>query len=283
LLQAVDLGELEIPEPPLLYQAKSEELDLFLDSADNVEREVPKNSASKSDATSAMATRLVSLVGAWTGTYSHREECRTNIFTSFSITNPNADGTFEGAGADPDGTFTMTGTLKANKADFVKLYAYAYKKRRYIGTLDTETGTIVGKCGPLVIATAEFDSVTEDGGTFSLARQPVGYFLYRPSEEEFQESRPKALWKMVRNAAKQWYRSRHLIWDVLRERRDQRNEYVEIFLRRADTTRFYNPTETSIWATIIHRTDPNDLRLWRLIAQYKQHRTIRHWYVRNTK
>jgi len=116
-------------------------------------------------------------------------------------------------------------------------------------------------------------------GTFSLVRQPVDYFLCRPSDAEFQENRPKALWKMVRNAAKQWYRSNHLIWDALRERRDQRNRYSVLLLNQEDQGTLYDPDEVTEWAKIVRETHPNDLRMWRAITHYKKKCTLSHLYV----
>ena len=116
-------------------------------------------------------------------------------------------------------------------------------------------------------------------GTFSLVRRPIDYFLYRPSDAEFQESRSKALWKMVRNAARHWYRSHHLTWDVLRERRDQRNRYTALRLKRQEQGSLYDPGEAAEWATIIQQTHPNDLHLWGAIAQYMISRTIFYMYV----
>ena len=116
-------------------------------------------------------------------------------------------------------------------------------------------------------------------GTFSLVRRPVDYFLYRPSDTEFQESRPKALWKMVRNAAKYWYRSHHLIWDVLRERRDQRNRYSVLLLKREEQGTLYYSDEVAEWANIIQTTHPNDRYLWGAITHYKINRRISYVYV----
>ena len=116
-------------------------------------------------------------------------------------------------------------------------------------------------------------------GTFSLARRPVDYFLYRPSDAEFQESRPKALWKMARNAAGDWYRSRHLTWDTLRERRDRRNRYTELLRKREAQGMLYDSEEVTEWATIIQQTHPNDLRMWRAIAHFKEKRMVSHGYV----
>jgi hypothetical protein len=121
--------------------------------------------------------------------------------------------------------------------------------------------------------------VLVQGGTFTLVRRPVDYFLYRPPDADFQESRPKALWKMVRNAARQWYRSRHLIWDTLRERRDQRNRYTDLLLKQEESGGLYDVNEAAEWAKITQQNHPNDVRLWRVITRFKQSRTIHHLYV----
>lgn len=306
---------------------------------------------------SALSEATISFItGAWSGTYTHRRGQLSGGLTSFSITEQDAAG-FKGSGLDTDGAFTVEGTIEGSKVDLTKSYTANYTVWRYIGTLDTETGTIVGQWGPpemeaeaapasaieggtafnrteentkggsggsqpsteqvppcdieitvegptpgkgisghgdgdgdddrvshvgsvRSVVRTDATEVFAEGGTFSLVRRPVDYFLYRPSDTEFQESRPKALWKMVRNASKQWHRSRHLTWEVLRERRDQRNRYVELFLTQESEGRLYNSDEAMEWAKIIRQTHPNDLRLWRAIISYKQKRTTRHLYVR---
>jgi hypothetical protein len=362
-LPEVDLGELEEPEPPLFYQADSEEIDLFLDSTPDVKQEVTENAVSNPDTASTEATTSLSLIGAWSGTYTHRRSQQSAGLTSFTITEQSTEGTLGGSGVDVEGAFVLYGTIKDDKVDFQKEYTATNTQWRYIGTLNTETGSIFGQWGPLwmeveaappsaveggtpfnrpeentgagsvedqppieqvppcdieitvegpapgdekaeercdgdggnggedddrvSLAGSARSSVKTDateafaGGSFTLVRRPVDYFLYRPSDAEIEESRPKSLWKMVRNAAKQWYRSHHLIWDALRERRDQRNRYVELFLKEEEEGRLYND-EAVEWAKLIRQAHPNDLRLWRAIARYKQHRTPRHTYVQIT-
>ena len=116
-------------------------------------------------------------------------------------------------------------------------------------------------------------------GTFCLVRRPIDYFLYRPSDTEFQESRPKALWKMARNAAGDWYRSRNLTWDTLRERRDRRNRYTELLRKREVQGKLYDSKEVTEWVTIIQQTHPSDLRMWRAIAHFKEKRMVSHGHV----
>jgi len=116
-------------------------------------------------------------------------------------------------------------------------------------------------------------------GTFSLFRRPVDYFLYRPSDAELQESRPKALWKMASNWATRLYRSHHLTWDTLRERRDQRNRFSVLLLEQERLGVLYNSGDVAEWAKITQQSHPNDVQMWRAITLYKKKRTFSHMYV----
>ena len=123
---------------------------------------------------------------------------------------------------------------------------------------------------------------TEPFGTFSLVRRPpLDYSFYTPFDIGFQESRPKALWKKVRDAAEQWYYSRHLAWDELRHRKNQRNRYVELYLKQERDGEFWDPNDGREWVMIICRTHPRDLRLWGAIAKYRQRCMIQLSYVYN--
>ena len=287
---------------------------------------------------------LPSLIGAWSGTYEYQRGKESDGLVSLSITEQKVNGEFEGSGIDGLGAFTVGGTISGNKVEFTKTYTTADLVWKYVGDLDPEMTSIVGRWGPpdteeevapfTAISAISFlsrpgnengpeerrspepasphdneiavekgeeavdgdDGVSEAGsalsgtqmdaaevlvlkGPFSLVRRPVDYFLYRPSDAEFKESRPKALWKMVRNAARQWHHSKHLIWDTLRERRDSRNRYMELLLKRDEAGMLYDPNEAAEWVKITRQTHPNDIRLWRAIAHYKQTREIPHSYV----
>jgi hypothetical protein len=352
-----DLGELEVPEPPLFYQAEPEEIDTFMESSVHTTSKIADETEHDSDAVSARP----SLVGPWSGSYEYRRGQQIDGLVSFSITEQQDDGTFEGSGVDVVGAFTVAGTITGSKVNFIKSYTTSTTSWswKYIGVLDTEMTGIVGRWGPpdmedevapisavegsgpfnqpgettgrgsaedgaedgessdqappcdlkIIVEgpndtsgketekeeVGDLDRASEagsahsgtqtdvtdifQGGTFSLVRRPIDYFLYRPSDADFQESRPKALWKMVRNAASQWYRSRHLTWDALRERRDKRNRYTELLLKQREMGNLYDPNEAAEWSMIVQQTHPNDLHLWRTIARYKQNRTVRHSYV----
>ena len=144
--------------------------------------------------------------------------------------------------------------------------------------VDGEDG--VSEAGsPLSNTQTDATEVLIQRAPFSLVRRPVDYFRYRPSDAEFKGSPPKALWKLVRNAARQWYRSHHLVWDTLRERSARRNRYIQLLLRREEIGMLYDPDEAAEWAKITRETHPNDLRLWRAIMHYKQKRRVPPSYV----
>src|SRR5258706_11628780 len=352
-----DLGELEIPEPPLYHQVGQEELDLFFTES-NVHTE--NEAADETEHSQDTLPTGPSLVGAWSGTYEYQRNQQSDGLVSLSITEDD-DGKFGGSGIDGVGAFTIEGTTVGNKVNFTKSYTSSDTAWKYVGVLDAEMAKIVGRWGPLdmeddvpplsaiegsgpfnppgegingnglegnglekqespepalpcnIEITVEGpngtpgeekgegavdgdDGVSEAGsalssvqteaaevlvirGTFSLVRRPIDYFLYRPSDAEFQESRPKALWKMVRNVARHWYHSRHLAWDTLSERRDRRIRYTALLLKREEQGSLYDSEEAAEWATITQQTHPNDLRMWRAISHLKEKREVSHLYV----
>ena len=350
-----DLGELEIPEPPLCHQVEQEELDRYIESSAHTENEAVGETEDDQDASSTRS----SLVGAWSGTYEYQGDMQSDGLVSLSITEHEGD-KLEGSGIDGVGAFTIDGTIVGNKVIFTKSYRAVDIAWKYIGVLDTEMAKIEGRWGPrdmeddvppvsAVEGSGPFnrpgegidgnglegqqspeqapscdieitvegpsgtpgeekgqekgeevvdgdDGVSEAGsalsnaqtdaaevlvikGTFSLVRRPVDYFLYRPSDTEFQENRPKALWKMVRNWAKQWYHLHHLTWDNLREWRDRRNRYMELLTKREAEGVLHDSDEAVEWAKIIQQTHPNDIRMWRAITHFKEKRMVDHPYV----
>jgi len=331
-----DLGELEVPEPSLIHQARAEELDRFIESTTHTEGEIASKPENKLDEPST----LPSLIGAWSGTYEDQTGKGIDDLVSLSITEQKANGEFEGSGIDGVDAFTVGGTISGNKVEFTKTYTTVSWVWKYVGVLGPEMTEIVGRWGPpetedevnpfiAIFASrpgnengpeerispepasphdnevavekgeeavdgddgvSEADSVLlgtwvgpaevlESKGRCSLVRRPVDYFLYRPSDAEFKESRPKALWKMVSHAARQWHSSKYLVWDALRERRDRRNRYMDLLLKQEKEGVLDDPNEIAEWVKITRQTHPNDIHLWRAIAHYKQTREIPHSYV----
>jgi hypothetical protein len=110
-------------------------------------------------------------------------------------------------------------------------------------------------------------------GTFILYRRPVDYGLYRPSDEEFKESKPRALWKMVRNATKYWFQKRHLTWEGIRERRDKRQMYLKLWEKKSEFYgTFADPADALKWGELVSTVHPSDLHQWQNLAQFRSRR-----------
>lgn len=114
-------------------------------------------------------------------------------------------------------------------------------------------------------------------GSFVLFRRPVDHALYCPSTEEFQENKQRALWKLVRNVSKYWFRTHHLTWEGIRERRDKRKMYLELWDKRSEFEgTFSDPTDEAEWLALVPTVHPSDLHLWQTIAQFRRRREIIH-------
>lgn len=131
---------------------------------------------------------------------------------------------------------------------------------------------VLGTVPPVNVSTDATQTWTPYG-TFVLYRRPVDYTMYRPSDEEFQENKPRALWRLVRNAARYWFQTRHLTWEVIRERRDKRRMYLELWRKkRLEYNTFADPADESKWKELVCAVHPDDLHLWYNIAQFEDRR-----------
>ena len=108
------------------------------------------------------------------------------------------------------------------------------------------------------------------GGTFFLKRRPLEYLLACPSDEEFAQNRPRALWKLALNYTLRVVRSRTLSWSGLLERRRQRRRYIELIEFRH---RFRMDAATAReWGELVKSIHPDDLHLWHCIAMFQDRR-----------
>ncbi|KAL0578964.1 hypothetical protein V5O48_003056 [Marasmius crinis-equi] len=113
-------------------------------------------------------------------------------------------------------------------------------------------------------------------GTFVLTRRPVEYALCRPPDQEFHDSRPRALWTLVRNVAKHWYQSRHLSWETIRQKRDKRKAYLKLW-EIGSRWGFDNEGIRDSWNDLVQSLHPQDSYLWRTVAEFKYRRDPVHW------
>lgn len=105
--------------------------------------------------------------------------------------------------------------------------------------------------------------LNHDRGSFIFERRPKLFFLACPELywQQLEQNKYCALWKLALNAALYIARSRRLRWETLRERRDRRRAYITL-LRERDN----NGGALVEWSQIVNHTDPEDLKLWHLVA-----------------
>ncbi|KAF8549417.1 hypothetical protein OG21DRAFT_1488548 [Imleria badia] len=115
-------------------------------------------------------------------------------------------------------------------------------------------------------------------GSFVLYRRSVECTYCRPSDEEFEENKARALWRLVRKVAKFQFQTRHLTWEGIRERRDKRQMYLELWQKKSEYygATFANTADESKWTELVRTVRPSDLHLWNRIARFKDRRNPVH-------
>ena len=136
------------------------------------------------------------------------------------------------------------------------------------GSDDLEDGYGEDDDGSISGASSATNTVV--GGTFFLKRRPLEYLLACPSDEEFAQNRPRALWRLALNYTVRVVRGRTLSWRVLLERRQQRRRYIELVRLRL---RFrMDSTTVHEWGELVKGIHPDDLHLWHCIAMFQDRR-----------
>jgi hypothetical protein len=115
-------------------------------------------------------------------------------------------------------------------------------------------------------------------GTFFFQRRPLCYFLFRPTEDAFLASRPRALWHWARDSVLAHVRTapKGLSWELLRERRDLRRKYIALYNTRVTQWRGMTPTQYKEYMDLMNKLQPDDSCLWRALALFVQRRMIIH-------
>ena len=110
----------------------------------------------------------------------------------------------------------------------------------------------------------------KNGGSFTLSRKPVEYYMCRPLAKEYQENQAQALWKLLRNILTYRAQRRHLWWDVIKERREKRDHYVKLLGKIRQNGRLRNSKQIAEWSELVRSVHPDDLNLWRSIVFFKR-------------
>ena len=312
----MDLGYLGVLEPPLFHQVESEVLEHFLDETSSTERDVASPEitspvslvgawSGKYTITNSQTHILITIWIIEQNTNGAFKGHAIHAGSAWSVT-----GTLHGTKID----FTIS-SFNHSTGPGVRLSGILFKNHqaifgRWTQILDPATEALVSRWdhsqviteaapssvivedptsnqekteirdnrdespGDYGVSEAAASDTSEKFGVFGLLRRPLGY---APPDTEFQETEPKRPWGVVRKQII----SRTVTWDTLRDRRDQRNRFTQLYLTQKRYGGFYNPLDSTEWARIICQTPPNDLHLWRGIAQFKQRRMIKLSYVYN--
>ncbi|KIJ51711.1 hypothetical protein M422DRAFT_244046 [Sphaerobolus stellatus SS14] len=177
------------------------------------------------------------LAGHWYGFYYYVDGWDTDGIMGFQIKSTEMDGSFMGGGIGPLVEFSIKGTLEGSELTFTKeyqLYVYGgYLIEQppiwlYRGTVEEGFYKISGMWGPpppiepvegVDIEPSQPDDYTfteNDHGTFIVYKRPVELIQFRPSEQDFIQNRPHALWKFVLNAIHHNVSNGAIRWSTLK-------------------------------------------------------------------
>lgn len=86
----------------------------------------------------------------------------------------------------------------------------------------------------VVLDRAQYRDALSLVDVFHFYRRTHEYYKYRPPEAEFEKNPAKARWKFALNAiqAEVHDRNKRWTWDYLADRRDKRNKYVELYVKK---------------------------------------------------
>ena len=148
--------------------------------------------------------------------------------TSFLAHASEEEGKFEAAGISYGTTYTLSGSYDQDcdgnvSVTFVKQYAEFCCPEYYSGHLLAD-GSIVGTQG-------WDDNSSEHSYQFILRKVADEVMCYRPSPKEFEQDKPKALWKFLRDSLQAQWNKKNWSWTRFAERRERRRLYVEADLR----------------------------------------------------
>nr|ODO02780.1 vacuolar protein sorting-associated protein vps13 [Cryptococcus depauperatus CBS 7855] len=125
----------------------------------------------------------------------------------------------------------------------------------------------------IVIDRDQYRDVLSVVDVFHFHRRTHQYFKFRPSEEEFRTNPAKARLKFVLNAieAEVHERNKKWSWAYLRERRDTRKKYVNLFVKKLALPegKQLPPDEASAIDEIEAKSSYEDIRFFRSVARAK--------------
>lgn len=248
--------------------------------------------------TSIIDQSLTGLVGVWHGFYYYGfYSSDTDGVMGFRIDSINEDNTFVGGGSDSLSGFTIKGKLNERRISFLKEYDRLVQRRKtswfYSGKINNTFDAITGKWGDPSLAQAESSQANDNEdddpknsetdredflGRFTVQKKSAEFVRFRPSDKEFEENKPRALWKFALNAVMDSVSRRVLTWSTLKKRRDDRRLFINLWMEYEDNG-LRNREDNEDLQMLQRQLSAVDLRLYRHLAQVFRSRTVQHQFV----
>lgn len=127
----------------------------------------------------------------------------------------------------------------------------------------------------------QYRDVISVADLFHFYTRQAQYRKFRPSAEELEENRPRALLRFAGKAILNEVHERHRVWswDYFRERRDDRKEYVELFKQKENSVQKTNQQQTGVAIAqsdsgsrleqLENKLGYKDIRFYRSIARHE--------------
>lgn len=183
---------------------------------------------------------LVSL-GEWNGFVYDDEIYPLYFMISFYAHASTQEGQdFESSGIFHSHTYSMTGKYNQDcdgtiSVTFAIKYSEEYDTKYFAGHILPD-GSLVGTQG-------SDENLSEHPNRFVMKRTPAETMCHRPSPLEFRENKPRALWKFATRAVCAQVLQRMWSWKHFAERRDVRNNFIELDMRVYHYGRSLDDTE----------------------------------------
>ena len=144
----------------------------------------------------------------------------------------------------------------------VKHYSDKYDTE-YLNGRILHDGSLVGTQGPQ-------EDATEHPNQFILTLSPAEFMCYRPSPQEVEAHKARAMWKFVIQAIRYKVSKTMGSWEYFAARRDVREDYVKMEYRKAAYNRPLKPDEAEFERTLKQRLPTTDANFYHSIFEYRQ-------------
>lgn len=182
--------------------------------------------------------------------------------------------TFEVAGVLPMGT-EYTGVGRASTDDdgtvrytFNRRFIARLRTQYYVGTVSADGKTLSGLWGY---------SQDECNNRFFISRIDPSILVARPSPEDFEENRIKALWQYALTATRNQAQRQLYSWSYFKERRDARQAYLALCTREDDGSLCMNDLDA--WAELDRTCTYQDVQTFYVLHGVYQRSVVTHAYV----